>query len=77
MSDLISNVKKNEREEVRIFLDTYNNHNFVAVRVFYDAGGGEMKPGRQGVSLRPDMLDAILEGLEAAKVAAQQKGWLK
>tara|TARA_R110002096_G_scaffold436056_1_gene666532 strand:+ start:93648 stop:93881 length:234 start_codon:yes stop_codon:yes gene_type:complete len=76
MSLLIATVDKNQREQVQISLDSFKGHNLVAVRVFYDAGGGEMKPSKKGVSIRPDMLDGILDGLEAAKEEAIEKGWL-
>lgn len=76
MSVLVATVDKNQREQVQISLENFKGHNLVAIRVFYDAGGGEMKPSKKGLSIRPEMVDDILDGLEAAKVEAEQQGWL-
>ncbi|UWR30166.1 transcriptional coactivator p15/PC4 family protein [Sulfitobacter sp. W002] len=59
MADII----KNSREVIRVTRGEFKGHDMVNVRVFFDAGEGEMKPGKQGVAFRaallPDVLDAL------------------
>ncbi|MBM2319592.1 transcriptional coactivator p15/PC4 family protein, partial [Sulfitobacter pseudonitzschiae] len=43
--------------------DDFKGHDMVNVRVFFDAGGGEMKPGKQGVAFRAALLPDVLNAL--------------
>lgn len=56
-------IAKNSREIIRITREDFKGHDVINVRVFYDAGNGDMKPGKQGVAFRaallPEMLDAF------------------
>ncbi len=61
----MADITKNSREVIRVTRDEFKGHDMVNVRVFFDAGGGEMIPGKQGVAfhaaLLPDVLDALNE----------------
>lgn len=56
-------IRKNSREVIRVTREEFNGHDLVNIRVFFDAGGGDIKPGKQGVAFRaallPDMIDAL------------------
>ncbi len=56
-------IRKNSREVIRVTREEFNGHDLVNIRVFFDAGGGDMKPGKQGVAFRaallPDIIDAL------------------
>ncbi|MBM2299203.1 transcriptional coactivator p15/PC4 family protein, partial [Sulfitobacter pseudonitzschiae] len=52
----MADIVKNSREIIRITRDDFKGHDMVNVRVFFDAGGGEMKPGKQGVAFRAALL---------------------
>jgi len=51
----IATIKKNSREELRVTLDEFRGHHLVNVRIFYDAGDGEMKPGKQGIAMKVEL----------------------
>ncbi|SFD67344.1 transcriptional coactivator p15/PC4 family protein [Roseivivax sediminis] len=55
-------IKKNDREEIRIMRNDFKGHDMINVRVFYDAGG-EMKPGKQGIAFKAEMLPDVLWAL--------------
>lgn len=55
-------IRKNSREVIRVSREEFNGHDLVNIRVFFDAGGGDMKPGKQGVAFRA----ALLPELQAA-----------
>lgn len=54
-------IEKNRSEEVRVTLDDFRGIILLNVRVWYQAEDGEMRPGKQGIALRPD------RALEVAK----------
>src|SRR5271154_1247184 len=69
MSDrLIATVRKNAREEIRITRGDFKGFDVVGVRVwFQDRESGEMRPGKDGLAFRAELVDEIIEGLRAAK----------
>ncbi len=68
MADII----KNSREIIRIIRGEFKGHDMVNVRVFFDAGEGEMKPGKQGVAFRAALLPDVLNALgQCAEVDVQ------
>lgn len=62
-------IRKNAREEVRVERLNFKGHDLLNLRVFYDDGTGEMRPGNQGFAIRselaPELLDAIGQVMEA------------
>lgn len=56
-------IKKNERDVIRIERQDFKGHDLINIRVFYDAGDGEMKPGKQGVAFRAALLPDIVNAL--------------
>ncbi|MBM2303890.1 transcriptional coactivator p15/PC4 family protein [Sulfitobacter pseudonitzschiae] len=59
----MADIVKNSREIIRVTRDDFKGHDMVNVRVFFDAGGGEMKPGKQGVAFRAALLPDVLNAL--------------
>lgn len=70
----IATIKKNSREEIRVTLDEFRGHHLVNIRVFYDAGDGEMKPGKQGIAVKVELFPELLAALGAAEKSARQAG---
>lgn len=66
-------IRKNAREVIRIERQDFKGHDLINIRVFFDAGEGEMKPGKQGVAFRaallPDILDALTQHLNSEEAA--------
>lgn len=73
----IATIKKNSREDVRVTLDEFRGHHLVNVRIFYDAGEGEMRPGKQGIAVKVELLPELLSALTAAEKAARQAGLME
>lgn len=63
MSDSAIIIRKNGREEIRVTRADFKGHDMVNVRVFYDAGEGEMRPGKQGVAFNAALLPEVLNAL--------------
>lgn len=68
---VVAKIQKNAREQLWVFLDEFHGRPVFSSRVFYDAGDGEMRPGKSGttfkVELLPDFADAVSLALEAAR----------
>lgn len=66
-------ITKNAREVIRIQRQAFKGHDVINIRVFYDAGEGDMKPGKQGVAFRaallPEILDALAQHVTREEVA--------
>ena len=58
---------KNSREEIRLSITEFKGATYVDLRTWYEPReGGERKPSREGVSLRPQALPQLLEALKTA-----------
>lgn len=56
-------IRKNANEELRVSLDEFRGHRLVNLRVWFKAEDGEMRPGKQGVALRVELLPELMEAL--------------
>ena len=65
MTSPANEIRKNSREVIRITREDFNGHDLVNVRVFFDAGEGEMRPGKQGVAFRAALLPEFLTALQS------------
>jgi hypothetical protein len=67
---LLATVRKNAREEIRVTRGDFKGHDIVGLRVwFQDRESGEMRPGKDGLAFRAELVDEIIEGLRAAAKA--------
>lgn len=73
MSTPIATFRKNAKEEVRVSLDEFRGHRLVNIRVWFEADDGEMRPGKQGIALRIEMLPDLREALTAAAARGDTK----
>ena len=65
MPDLLI-IPRHNREELRVSLDEYQGHQFLSLRQFYDAGGGDMRPGRKGCTVPLWALEALHDAIGQA-----------
>lgn len=69
----IAELRRSNREIVRVFLDRFQDRAIIHIRTYYLAGDGTMRPGRDGLALGighlPKLVDAICE---AYRVACEQ-----
>lgn len=65
-------IPKNAREEIRVERSEFKGHDLVQMRVWYDPGDGDKKPGNKGLAVKsdkvPDLIRALSQvaGLEGA-----------
>jgi len=65
---LLATVRKNAREEIRVTRCDFKGHDIVGLRVWFeDRESGEMRPGKDGIAFRAELVDDIVEALRAAK----------
>lgn len=59
----MSRIQKNSREEIRVSLDTFKGYELACVRVWFRDKDGEMRPSKQGVAFRKELLPDIIAAL--------------
>ena len=68
---LLATVRKNAREEIRFTRGDFKGRDIVNLRVwFQDRDTGEMRPGKDGLAFRAELVEEIIECLRAAKDGA-------
>lgn len=72
---IIAEWDRNAREVMRVALDQYNGRHTINVRVWY-RDGGELKPGKTGITLATKHLPALAEALVKAERRAHELGLL-
>lgn len=78
MTDLaIATIKKNQREEIRIVLSTFNGHRLFNARVWFEADDGQMRPGKAGIAFKLDKLEEFAEAVTTGLMQAKAQGWMK
>ena len=62
--NLITQIKKNSSEVYRIYEKEYEVYKFIDVRIYYmDKNSGECKPTKKGISIMPNYVPDIIEGI--------------
>ena len=62
--NLITQIKKNSTEVYRIYEKEYEGYRFIDVRIYYmDKETSEYKPTRKGISLMPNNVPEVIEGI--------------
>jgi Transcriptional Coactivator p15 (PC4) len=69
---LIAEIPKNKRETIRVQLRSFKGSRNVDARVFVNGEDAPIATGK-GLSIRPDLLPAIIEGLAKAQEAAREE----
>ena len=75
MENLITQIKKNSSEEYRNYHKEYEGNKFIDVRIYYmDKNSGEYKPTKKGISIMPNNVEDIINGiLKAMEVMGYEK----
>ncbi len=78
MEKLIAAIPNNQREDIRVALTKFQKDgqcfDMVSARVYYEAGDGEMKPGRNGLNIPVRLLPALAEARREAEAEAEARG---
>lgn len=64
------NLRRSDSERLRVTVDEYRGRTLIDLRIWYCTESGEWKPGRAGVSLRPEQVSEVLQALRLAVQAA-------
>lgn len=57
-------IPKNSREEIRITAEHFKGRDIINFRVWYRDDAGEMRPGKQGLAFRAELLPAFMAALD-------------
>lgn len=77
MNDVVvAAVKKNSREEIRVTLGQFNGRAVFSARVWFDAGDGDMRPSKTGITFAMDRLPDFADAVCLALAEARRKGEL-
>jgi len=72
----IATIRRNSREEVRVQLQEYNGQPVFALRAWFKADDGSMRPSRDGITLRVGLLPEVAKALADAEHQARNEGLL-
>ena len=72
---VVGTINKNQRENIRVSLRTFGDLRQIDLRVYKHVNGSEVGTA-QGLPLRPNNIDKLIELLELAKAAAKAEGLL-
>ena len=63
---LVARIPKNDKEEVRVGVNTFKNIPLIYIRRFVKSKGGEEEwtPTRKGISIKVDLYPRLLEAIE-------------
>lgn len=59
--------KNNRGEVVRITREEYKGADLVNIRVWFTADDGELRPSKNGLTIRGDQITQMIEALQAVK----------
>ena len=77
VNKLITTLRKNSTEEIRVGLDEYRGHNLVSIRVWTDPyAGTERVATKKGISIAVRLLPELIAALQWAEVEAREAGLL-
>lgn len=71
---LIATVPKRPGEEIRVAVEEYQGRMRVNIRTWWQNDFGEWRPGKQGISLTPDQMRALMAALPAADETLKEEG---
>ena len=65
MSNPAIEIQKNKRETIRITREDYKGVDLINIRTFFDAGEGDMRPGKQGIAVRAELVPELIAALQS------------
>ena len=58
-------IPKNSREEIQVAAREYKGARYLDLRIHYEDKSGEIRPTVKGITLRPDLADALIDAIRA------------
>lgn len=63
---VIGEIERNPTERLRISTENFKGRDYIDLRIYYEADGGEWKPTKKGVTIAPDKVEEVIELLGKA-----------
>ncbi|MEE9524079.1 MAG: transcriptional coactivator p15/PC4 family protein [Thermodesulfovibrionales bacterium] len=63
---VVGEIERNPTERLRISTESFKGRDYIDLRIYYEADGGEWKPTKKGVTIAPDKVDEVIELLGKA-----------
>jgi hypothetical protein len=73
---LVAAIRRNAREEIRVTLGEWNGRPVFGIRAWFQASDGTMRPSKDGLTLRADLLAELARALADAERQAWADGVL-
>ncbi|MEO0357815.1 MAG: transcriptional coactivator p15/PC4 family protein [Pseudomonadota bacterium] len=70
-------IQKNAREVIRVELSEFKGHHLLNIRVWYDAGDGDMRPSNKGLSVQLGLIPDVQAAIADVERQAMAKGLIK
>jgi hypothetical protein len=67
---------RNDRETIRVRIDSFNGRDIIDVRSWYTDKAGELRPGRAGLTVSIKHLPDLADALTKALVEVEARGLL-
>gem|GEM_PF-1329434 len=72
---IVAEWQKNQRETVRVALETFNDRPIVNLRIWYrPEGSDDLRPGKSGLAMGAQHLPALASAINRALEIAVQRG---
>ncbi|SAK61449.1 Transcriptional Coactivator p15 (PC4) [Caballeronia catudaia] len=56
-------LRRSDSERLRVTVSEYRGRSYIDLRIWFATDGGELKPSRAGVSLRPEQVGEVVQAL--------------
>ena len=69
LKKIYKEIPKSSTEKIIVSLSEWSDLEYVDIRLWYDASGGrntEWKPGKKGITIKPEFLEDLKEGINLA-----------
>ena len=69
LKKIYKEIQKSSTEKIVVSLSEWNGSGYVDIRLYYDASGGqntEWKPTKKGITIKPEFLKDLREGIDLA-----------
>jgi hypothetical protein len=73
---IVGEFEKNAKDTLRVTLHQYNSTDLISLRLFYKDKDGNLKPGKDGLSLKVEQFPLLARLLADAGTVLKQNGLL-
>lgn len=71
---VIFEMRKNEKEIIRMTQDEFKGHAFYSIRLWYRNDNGQFRPSQKGVTIKPEQFNEFMQGIKHLEAAHHSGG---